>query len=78
MFLFFRKIRLQLRKILKKDINIKNENTTSLMLEFNTTERLLNGRKPPEEINVIDKLKESKVRKSNIFKITKIKNVNVE
>ena len=48
------------------------------MLEFNTNERLLNGKKPPEEINVIDKLNESKVRKSKIFKVTNIKNVNIE
>ncbi len=64
--------------MLKKDININSEKITSLTLEFRTTERLLNGKKPPEEINVIDKLNESKVRKSKIFKITKIKNVKKE
>ena len=34
------------------------------------------GKKPPEEINVIDKLKELKERTSNILSIIKIKNVN--
>ena len=45
--------------MLKKDISINIEKITSLTLEFRTNERLLNGKKPPEEINVIDKFNES-------------------
>ena len=64
--------------MLKKDNNINNEKITSLIFELITKERLLNGRKPPDEIKVIDKLKESKVLKLNIFKIKKIEKVNNE
>ena len=66
------------KNILKNDINISNENITCLVLEFKTMERLLKGKNPPEEINVIDKLKESKSLKLKIFKtinIKKVKNV---
>ena len=38
-------------------------------------ERLLKGKNPPEEINVIDKLKESKSLKLKIFKTINIKKV---
>ena len=62
--------------MLKKDISINIEKITSLILEFKITERLLNGKKPPDEISVIDKLKESKVLKLQTFKATNIKNVN--
>ena len=64
--------------MLKKDNNINNQKITSLIFELITKERLLNGRKPPDEIKVIDKLKESKVLKLNIFKIKKIEKVNNE
>tara|TARA_B000000437_G_scaffold168640_1_gene124879 strand:- start:80 stop:244 length:165 start_codon:yes stop_codon:yes gene_type:complete len=37
---------------------------------------LLTGRNPPDDIIVIDKLKESKVLRSINFKIKNIKNVN--
>ena len=66
------------KNILKNDINISNENITCLALEFKTMERLLKGKNPPEEINVIDKLNESKSLKLKIFKtinIKKVKNV---
>jgi len=69
---------LYVKNILKNDINISNENITCLALEFKTMERLLKGKNPPEEINVIDKLKESKSLKLKIFKtinIKKVKNV---
>ena len=39
-------------------------------------DKLLTGIKPPDEINVIDKLNASKDLRSKIFKITNIKNVN--
>ena len=38
-------------------------------------ERLLDGKKPPDEITVIDKFKELKDLISKIFKIIKIKKV---
>jgi len=43
---------------------------------FIIVERLLKGRKPPEEISVIAKLKELKDRNSKIFRIRKTTNVN--
>jgi len=39
-------------------------------------DKLFTGKKPPDEINVIDRLNESKILKSRIFKMTKIPNVN--
>ena len=48
---------------------------TCLALEFKTIERLLKGKKPPEEISVIDKLKESKSLKLKIFKTINMKKV---
>ena len=39
------------------------------MFEFRTIDKLLNGKKPPEDIRVIDKLKESKVLISKILKL---------
>ena len=39
-------------------------------------DKLFTGKKPPDEINVIDRLNESKILKSRIFKITNILNVN--
>ena len=77
-FLFFKKIKLYDKKILKNEISIKNENITSLRFEFRTNERLLKGKNPPDEINVIDKLKESRVLNPKIFKIKKIKKVKIE
>ena len=65
------------KNILKNDINISNENITCLALEFKTMERLLKGKNPPEEINVIDKLNESKSLKLKIFKTINIKKVKI-
>ena len=42
--------------MLKKDNNINNEKITSLIFELITKERLLNGRKPPDEIKVRESL----------------------
>ena len=60
-FFFLKKIKLYVKKRLKKDINIKNENVIILRLLFNKRSKLLNGIKPPDEINVMDRLSESKV-----------------
>ena len=46
------------------------------MFVFTMLDKLFTGRKPPDEINVIDKLNESKNLKSKTFKIRKITNVN--
>jgi len=62
--------------MLKKDTSIKRAKIISLVFVFNTVDRLLTGKKPPEEINDIDKLNESKNLKSKTFKKTNIKNVN--
>ena len=43
---------------------------------FTILDKLFTGKKPPDEINVIDRLNESKILKSRIFKITNILNVN--
>ena len=76
MFLFLIKNKLQLKKILKKETSIVNEKTISLVFVLIIADKLLTGIKPPDEINVIDKLNESKDLKSKIFKIANIKNVN--
>ena len=66
------------KKTLKKEISIVKEKIIILISEFKMVERLLFGKKPPEEIIVSAKLKESKVLKSIIFKIIKIVKVNIE
>ena len=76
MFLFLIKSKLQLKKILKKDTSIVNEKTISLVFVLMIEDKLLTEIKPPDEINVIAKLNESKDLRSKIFKITNIKNVN--
>ncbi len=76
MFLFLIKNKLQLKKILKKETSIVNEKTISLVFVLMIEDKLLTGIKPPDEINVIAKLNESKDLRSKIFKITNIKNVN--
>ena len=43
---------------------------------FKTDDKLLIGKKPPDEIKVIAKLRETNDLRSKIFKITNIINVN--
>ena len=76
MFLFLIKNKLQLKKILKKDTSIVNEKTISLVFVLMIEDKLLTGINPPDEINVIAKLHESKDLRSKIFNIANIKNVN--
>tara|TARA_Y100000590_G_C15678366_1_gene998847 strand:+ start:621 stop:959 length:339 start_codon:yes stop_codon:yes gene_type:complete len=64
--------------MLKKDISIVKEKIVFLKSEFNILSKLFNGKKPPEEIKVKEKLKASKVLRSIIFKIIKITNVKKE
>ena len=59
-------------------MSIKSESTIVCELFSNIFERLLVGKKPPEEITVIAKFRELNALISNIFKITKIKNVIME
>ena len=54
------------------------DKTTSLNLVFIILSRLLVGKNPPEEIIVIDKLKESNVLIFNNFNVTNIKSVKIE
>ena len=61
--------------MLKKEDNINNENTISFKLELIIFDKLFTGKKPPEEIKVIDKLNASNVLKSISLKIKKIKKV---
>ena len=46
------------------------------MFVFTILDKLFTGKKPPDEINVIDRLNESKILKSRIFKMTKMASVN--
>ena len=62
--------------MLKKEDNIVNEKTISFKLVLIILDKLLTGKKPPDEIKVIDKLNESKVRRLINFKTTKIKKVS--
>ncbi len=62
--------------MLKNEISINNEKIISLVLVLTIDERLLTGRKPPDEIKLIDKLKELNVLNSKILSIKNIPNVN--
>ena len=64
--------------MLKKEVSINNEKTIIWELFNNIFERLLVGKKPPEEISVIAKFRELKVLILNRFKIIKIKSVIIE
>ena len=61
--------------MLKKEININVEKIIFLSSVFNTIDISLNGKKPPDEIKVNAKLKESKVLKPIISQIIKMKKV---
>ena len=64
--------------MLKNEVNINNEKI--IICEFNLIilDKSLTGKKPPEDTRVNAKFKESKDLIEKIFKITKIKNVNIE
>ena len=61
-----------MKKILKKETSINNEKIIICAWEIKIDERLLVGKKPPEEIIVIDKFRELKDRIPKIFRIIKI------
>ena len=58
-----------MKKILKKETSIKKENIIIWPSLIKIEERLFVGRKPPDEIIVIAKLRELKILISIIFKI---------
>ena len=66
------------KNILKNETNIKREKIISFVFVFTAVERSFKGRNPPDEIKDIDKLKESKVLKSNILRIINIITVSKE
>ena len=72
---FFVKIKLYTKNILKKDVNISREVIIIWELFIKILERLFDGKKPPEEIIVIDKFKELNILISNKFRMTKIPSV---
>ena len=67
-----------IKKILKKDNNIKSEIIIICVFSLNINDKSLTGRKPPEEIKVNAKFNESKVLTEIIFKIIKINKVKTE
>ena len=67
-----------MKKILKKEINIKKENITTWKSLIKIDESWLVGKNPPDEIIVIDKLSELNDLIPQIFKIIKIDIVNPE
>ena len=63
------------KKRLKNERSITKEKIISFVLVFNNADKVFVGKKPPDEITVIDKLNETKDLKSKIFNIKKIKKV---
>ncbi len=61
-----------MKKILKKETSINNEKIIIWDWLVRIDERSLVGKKPPDEIIVIDKFNELKDRISKIFRIKKI------
>ena len=72
---FFLKKRLYPKKRLKYEDSINREKIIIFILEFKIIAMSLKGKKPPEDIKLIDRLNESKVLKLKIFKIIKINSV---
>ena len=61
-----------MKKILKNETSINNEKIIIWVWFVKIDERLFEGKKPPDEITVIDKFKELKDLISKIFKIIKM------
>ena len=75
MFLFLKKIRLQIKKILKKDESINKEIIIICDLSFIIDDSSFTGKNPPDDMSEKAKFKESKVLIEKIFKIIKITRV---
>ena len=76
--MFLKKIKLYIKKILKKEINIKKENIITWKSLIKIDESSLTGKNPPDEIIIIAKFNELNDLIPNIFKMIKIDNVNPE
>ena len=72
---FLVKIKLYIKKILKKDINISNDMIIIWGLFIRILDKLFEGKKPPDEIIVIARFKELNILISKIFRIMKMPNV---
>ena len=72
---FLVKIKLYIKKILKKDINISNDMIIIWELFIIILDKLFEGKKPPDEIIVIARFKELNILISKIFRIMKMPNV---
>ena len=57
---FFVKIRLYDKKILKKDVSINKDIIIIWELLINILDKLLDGKKPPDDTSVIERFKELK------------------
>tara|TARA_B110000037_G_C16884071_1_gene409291 strand:+ start:386 stop:721 length:336 start_codon:yes stop_codon:yes gene_type:complete len=66
---------LYIKKILKKDVNIKTDIIIICELLIKIFDKLFEGKKPPDEISVIAKFKELNILISKILRIIKITNV---
>ena len=76
MFFFLKNIKLYNKKRLKKDKSIDIERTICWNFPLMIKLRLLSGKKPPDEISVNDRLKESNILTPDIDNIKKITIVN--
>ena len=65
------------RKRLKKDKSIEIDKTSCWNFPSIIKLRLLSGKKPPDEISVNDRLKESNILTPDIDNIKKITTVNI-
>ena len=74
----WKNIKLYEKKRLKNENSIVKESIISLSLVFIINSKLFTGKKPPDEIKVRDKLKESKALKSLKYKIIKINIVKIK
>ena len=77
MFFFLKKNRLYSKKRLKKDKSIEIERANCWNLLSIIKLRLLSGKKPPDEINVKDRLKESNILIPEIDSKKNITTVNI-
>ena len=72
---FFVKIKLYVKNILKNDTNISIDVIIIWLSLIKIFDKLLNGKKPPDEIIVMAKFNELNILISNIFRIIKIPKV---
>ena len=72
---FFVKIKLYVKNILKNDVSISKEDIIICGSFIRIFDKLLDGKKPPEEMIVIARFKELNVLISKMFSIIKIPNV---